>query len=601
VEAVARLGAALKTQHLAAKALFDAAFAPNHAARSEELEKAIGVYQEGMQASQKLDARYDSEVMALPLRDLLGDLREARARFVVSRFLIARNVRVALARFSRQAMVSHLEDLIREIETLLQIARAIEAGKAARATVQPFLDVRGGVDAGHVLGEIRALLAAAERARQIFPEHMDALRARVEDSIGSNTLPQSAEAVLSSLANTTQALRALEAETAIAEGGLFCDADACVETIQERLDLLIQGQSRLPAWSAFTGLRWRAKALGLDAVADALVAGTLAPGWVSDAARREILDAWLRERMRADPSLADCLIDRNEPIRRAFLEAVGNYRRNASAAIRQTVRERTRRELGIRTAEMMQAVKTVNELRTLSTIRRPIRRVMGDAARALAALKPVVLASPLSAATLLPADFPEFDLVVFDEASQVPVWDAVCALSRAKSAVIVGDSKQLPPTSFFERKESEENAEPEESGALEPLESILDECVAAGVPQRSLLWHYRSRDERLIEFSNRRSYDGRLQTFPSPHRRHPNLGVEFRFVGGTYDRGKTATNRAEAEAIVKELIQRLKDPDTSAANRRCNRGRFRVAGPGGRGRLRGGSCFHQEPRKCAGR
>jgi hypothetical protein len=133
--------------------------------------------------------------------------------------------------------------------------------------------------------------------------------------------------------------------------------------------------------------------------------------------------------------------------------------------------------------------------------------------------------------------------------------------------VIVGDSKQLPPTNFFDRKESEEDAEPEDTGALEPLESILDECVASGVPQRSLLWHYRSRDERLIEFSNRRSYEGRLQTFPSAHRNHPNLGVEFRFVGGTYDRGKTSTNRAEAEAIVQELASRLKNPDASTANR----------------------------------
>jgi superfamily I DNA and/or RNA helicase len=204
---------------------------------------------------------------------------------------------------------------------------------------------------------------------------------------------------------------------------------------------------------------------------------------------------------------------------------------------------------------------------------------MSDAAPALAAIKPIVLASPLSAATMLPPDFPPFDLVVFDEASQVPVWDAACAISRGSAAVIVGDSKQLPPTNFFDRKDSGEStdAEAEMADALEPLESVLEEAIASGIPQQSLLWHYRSRDERLIEFSNRRSYGGRLQTFPAAHRAHPNLGVEFRYVGGVYDRAGTATNRAEAEAIVAEIVRRLTDADACAANRSIGVVTFSVA------------------------
>jgi superfamily I DNA and/or RNA helicase len=204
---------------------------------------------------------------------------------------------------------------------------------------------------------------------------------------------------------------------------------------------------------------------------------------------------------------------------------------------------------------------------------------MGAAAPALAALKPLVLASPLSAATLLPPDFPPFDLVVFDEASQVPVWDAACAISRASAAVIVGDSKQLPPTNFFDRKDSSDSDDSEAAlaDALEPLESVLEEAIASGIPQQSLLWHYRSRDERLIEFSNRRSYGGRLQTFPAAHRAHPNLGVEFRFVGGVYDRAGTATNRAEAEAVVAEVVRRLIDPDSCTANRSIGVVTFSVA------------------------
>ena len=96
---------------------------------------------------------------------------------------------------------------------------------------------------------------------------------------------------------------------------------------------------------------------------------------------------------------------------------------------------------------------------------------------------------------------------------------------------------------------------------------MLEEAIRAHIPERYLLWHYRSRDERLIEFSNRKSYGSRLQTFPAPHRAHPNLGVEFRFVGGTYDRAATSTNRAEAEAVVAELTRRLLDDDACSANR----------------------------------
>ncbi|MFZ9915201.1 MAG: AAA domain-containing protein, partial [Phycisphaerales bacterium] len=223
-------------------------------------------------------------------------------------------------------------------------------------------------------------------------------------------------------------------------------------------------------------------------------------------------------------------------------------------------------------AVMRAAARVLDELRAQTTIRRPIRRVMREAAPAIAAIKPIVLASPLSAATMLPPDFPPFDLVVFDEASQVPVWDAACAISRGRASVIVGDSRQLPPTNFFDRKEAggdgeAAQAEGDLADSLEPLDSLLDEAIASGIAERSLLWHYRSRDERLIEFSNRRSYEGRLQTFPAARRAHANLGVEFRLVKGVYDRGGKATNRIEAEEVVQEVRRRLLDDDACTANR----------------------------------
>src|SRR5690606_34510013 len=156
-------------------------------------------------------------------------------------------------------------------------------------------------------------------------------------------------------------------------------------------------------------------------------------------------------------------------------------------------------------------------------------------------------------AQYLPPDQALFDVVIFDEASQITTWDAVGAIARARQTVIVGDPKQLPPTNFFGRNEDEDEVADHEKD----LESILDEAKAAGIPVRDLRWHYRSRSESLIAFSNHHYYQNRLVTFPSPL-------VEDRAVrlhkvpNGVYDRGKSRTNRIEAEAVVAEAVSRMR-------------------------------------------
>lgn len=186
-----------------------------------------------------------------------------------------------------------------------------------------------------------------------------------------------------------------------------------------------------------------------------------------------------------------------------------------------------------------------------------VRRLFQAIPNLLPRLKPCLLMSPMSVAQYLDPSYPPFDLVVFDEASQIPVWDAIGALARGKQAVIVGDPRQLPPTTFFQRADGLDE-EPSETEAVEDLESILDECIGAGLRTQRLSWHYRSRHESLIAFSNFHYYKNRLLTFPSPLRE--GMGVSFRHVpDGLYDRGKSATNRAEAEAVVAEILSRLRD------------------------------------------
>ncbi len=182
-----------------------------------------------------------------------------------------------------------------------------------------------------------------------------------------------------------------------------------------------------------------------------------------------------------------------------------------------------------------------------------IRQLFDDIPELLLRLKPCMLMSPLSVAQFIDLDNFQFDLVIFDEASQMPTCEAVGAIARGKNVVIVGDPKQMPPTSFFSSSSVDE-----ENIALEDLESILDDCLALAMPSKYLRWHYRSKHESLIAFSNTQYYDSRLLTYPSPD--DLSSKVTWQHVPGYYDKGKTRQNAAEAEAIVSEVLERLRDP-----------------------------------------
>ena len=181
-----------------------------------------------------------------------------------------------------------------------------------------------------------------------------------------------------------------------------------------------------------------------------------------------------------------------------------------------------------------------------------IRKLFQQIPVLLKRLCPCMLMSPISVAQYIDPSFPKFDLVIFDEASQLPTSEAVGTIARGENVVVVGDPKQLPPTNFFKSTHyDEENSEHED------LESLLDDCLAISMPQETLKWHYRSSHESLIAFSNMKYYDGELYTFPSPD----DLVSEVKLVqlDGYYDKGKTRQNRSEAEAIVSEIIRRLSD------------------------------------------
>jgi very-short-patch-repair endonuclease len=194
----------------------------------------------------------------------------------------------------------------------------------------------------------------------------------------------------------------------------------------------------------------------------------------------------------------------------------------------------------------------------------PLRRLFEGMPRLLGQLKPCLLMSPLSVSQFLPADVGKlkFDLVVFDEASQIVPEDAIGAIYRGEQIVVTGDNQQLPPTTFFQQL-SEDGEETEEDPGV--FESILDTSLGTGLPRQWLRWHYRSRHEYLIAFSNERYYDNKLVTFPGAIAEDADYGVKFQHVpDGKYDRGGRRDNPREAQVVADLVLEHLRrTPDKS--------------------------------------
>ncbi|MDA1270185.1 MAG: DUF3320 domain-containing protein [Chloroflexi bacterium] len=183
----------------------------------------------------------------------------------------------------------------------------------------------------------------------------------------------------------------------------------------------------------------------------------------------------------------------------------------------------------------------------------PIRRLLERAGNPIQAIKPVFMMSPLSIAAYLSPGSIKFDLVVFDEASQVKPVDALGAVMRGGQVVVVGDSQQLPPTPFFETVGQME--EYSENEATSDIESILGLFAAQNAPSRMLRWHYRSRHDSLIAVSNHEFYGGGLVLFPSPDAGRVDTGLVYRHLpDAVYGRGTTGTNPLEADAVAQAVM-----------------------------------------------
>lgn len=313
----------------------------------------------------------------------------------------------------------------------------------------------------------------------------------------------------------------------------------------------LSGISLLRERSVLEGLLAELSGSGLEAVTSALRSGSVTADSLSDAFRCEAARVTISDAMAKSTELSGFQGTQ-------FEVSLERYRQAAKDFESLTVQELVSR-LSARIPAATDSVKSGSS--EVSILQRAIRsggrmlsiRKLFDSIPALLRrMCPCMLMSPISVAQYIDPSLPKFDLVIFDEASQLPTSEAVGAVSRGENMIVVGDPKQLPPTSFFSVQHTDE-----ENYDKEDLESVLDDCLALAMPQKHLLWHYRSRHESLIAFSNAKFYDNKLLTFPSPDdlmSKVTRVPVE-----GFYDKGKTKQNRAEAEAVVREIVRRLSD------------------------------------------
>ncbi len=395
--------------------------------------------------------------------------------------------------------------------------------------------LRGALQMSHLAQEdFRAIL------RSVVPILPGAAQGRIRSS---------AALVITAVArfrSTMQSFSALAGRAPAISG-----SEGRLAALRDSLGELIAARHLLRDWTAWCRGRKRAVAGGLTPLVEELETGLLPADAARSAFRLAYARWWLPTVLDADPVLRDFRRFQHENAITEFRDVDDLVRAHA-----------THRVLGALRHDLpsVQSVPRNSELgllRAQMELTRPSRSIR-DMIRALpgsfAKLAPCMLMSPLSIAQYLPPDQALFDVVIFDEASQIATWDAVGAIARARQTIIVGDPKQLPPTNFFGRNADDDGETVEHE---KDLESILDEAKAAGIPVRDLRWHYRSRSESLIAFSNHHYYQNRLITFPSPS--IVDRAVHLRKVReGIYDRGKSRTNPMEARAVAAEAVRRMR-------------------------------------------
>jgi len=509
-----------------------------------------------------LIAQCGVDVFSIDFAPILSALDEAENSFVLGR---KGRIKATLAPFAAVAAIASAEPVVGA-----QLARQVAAAAAALAAQSANIRAIAGLilPEGWRVEQPGALDVALQRVT-ILHHVATFLGGSGEASVAARTFVAS-PAILppgqsQKLAEFDTAMRQITTQLRSDDTGLnlWTDGQSLLAAVRRSLEAWTQDASedrfrKLQLWVGFRAELQPLVDAGLNELVTDLLTGELASIDAAKAFDRGFMTT----------TLQDCSEATNLDVfdRHSHDLIIENFSRQLAE---RQVQARSVVPSMLAAGRSFNPKATIGEVATLRSeltkVRgKSIRKLIGEYPQLIQQLAPCFLMSPDSVARFLIPGRMHFDIVVFDEASQIPVAQAVGAMGRARSVVVVGDSKQMPPTKFGEGSGTSDE-DPFAEVDVEPLvpddaDSILEESLESGLNQEWLSWHYRSEDESLIKFSNDRYYEGKLASFPAPAPNTGGRGIDYRRVQGQFDSGGKRNNPIEAAEIVEEIRQRANDP-----------------------------------------
>jgi very-short-patch-repair endonuclease len=334
------------------------------------------------------------------------------------------------------------------------------------------------------------------------------------------------------------------------------DLELFVSALHGAVQKAIQDQDLLIPWSLYLTRRKEAKELTLVEFVELLEKKRLKPDELSDAYAYCVYSTIVREAFRNIPQLGRFTGLKHNQIRDEFKRLDKEIIALRGKAIAYECTRKASPPPGRNGARVDDRTEMVllNYLMPQQRPRMPVRKILTRAGGSIQALKPCFMMGPQAVAQYLTPGIIKFDLVIMDEASQLKPEEAIGSVARGGQLVVVGDPKQLPPTSFFSRM-TQEGEGGDDHFSTTDAESILDVCSSHFRPTRSLRWHYRSQHHSLIAFSNHSFYRGNLVIFPSPYGQGGKLGVRAVYLADAIYENQT--NLREAKRVVEAVVEHI--------------------------------------------
>ncbi len=529
--------------------------------RIEALEKSVEHLKAYAAAQTGLSCPYDPMAWRrLDGEELRSRWEESEQYWILKRLIAQRKIRKDMQGGGAKGK----PDPSIDAPLLIQIRREGEAIDALDVQLKSLRAWSGHISDPVLMNQIRTL---AQRVRVAVsrladtPQELIDLRGKVmallengNDLLAPDALVgMAADNYIRSLQNLRQAIEEFETQAGRSVREALSDGGYSLEKLREVADLIAERYADLNHWCGWQRRRNQALDLDLGPLVEGIESGRVPLEEIPETFEAAYCTWWSERILDEDEVLRTFSSVEHEDTIQKFREHDDLFQKTTARYIEARLSAGLPRDGDVSQSSQWGLIK--REI-TKRARHKPVRQLLEEAPDAIMRLAPCLMMSPLSVAQYLPSHQSLFDVVIFDEASQIAVWDAVGAIARGKQVIVAGDPKQMPPTNFFNRADDDADGDIDYDG---DLESILDELRSSNVPELTLNLHYRSRRESLIAFSNDRYYDNGLITFPAPER--PDRGLRLVHPEGFYDRGKSRTNEGEARAIVKDIVGRLTSDD----------------------------------------